>query len=56
MYDLKRNQETNDTSKETDLNKENDSRNIGDRAYYRSHLTDSVLYTKSSYVPTESLF
>lgn len=29
---------------------------IGDRSYYKNKLTDSVIYTRSSYVPTDTLF
>lgn len=48
MYDLKeveKNQEREESS----------SIELGDRAYYSSHLTDSVFKTKISYVPTDSL-
>ena len=56
MYDQKINQPTNETTKTGEINSDGKSMDIGDRGYYRSHLTDSVLYTKASYVPTESLF
>ncbi|ERK30982.1 hypothetical protein [Clostridium intestinale] len=29
---------------------------IADRSYYNEKLTPSLMYTKSSYVPTEGLF
>ncbi|MNN15872.1 MULTISPECIES: hypothetical protein [Clostridium] len=29
---------------------------IADRSYYNDKLTPSLMYTKSSYVPTEGLF
>ncbi|WP_164880394.1 hypothetical protein [Clostridium manihotivorum] len=56
MYDLKNYQPTNETTKTGEINSDSKPVDIGDRGYYRTHLTDSVLYTKASYVPTESLF
>lgn len=53
MYDLKSINSNNNNEENTNLNSNN--REIGDRGYYKNHLTDNVLYTKSSYVPTDTL-
>lgn len=48
MYDLKE-------LEQNQSNQEGTNIEIGDRAYYSNHLTDSVFKTKISYVPTDSL-
>ncbi|MBI6019878.1 hypothetical protein H8J79_03395 [Clostridium perfringens] len=48
MYDLKELEQNQSNQERTNIE-------IGDRAYYSNHLTDSVFKTKISYVPTDSL-
>lgn len=36
-------------------NKSYANENLYSRGYYGTHLTDNILYTKTSYVPKESL-
>ncbi|GIM30645.1 hypothetical protein CPJCM30710_33110 [Clostridium polyendosporum] len=54
MYDLKSINSDNNNGQNTDSNSNN--REISDRTYFKNHLTDNILYTKSSYVPTDTLF
>lgn len=53
MYDLKEQMEEvqdNETLENSHVDR------LGDRSYYNGRLTDSILSTKTSYIPTDSLF
>lgn len=51
MHDIKE-------QKITDINSStiNEPHRVYDRTYYKKHLTDNILITKSSIIPTDSLF
>lgn len=53
MYDLK--EQLDDVQENENLETSHADR-LGDRSYYSGRLTDSILSTKTSYIPTDSLF
>ena len=53
MYDLK--EQTEDVLENENF-ENNDINRVGERSYYSGRLTDNILYTKTSYIPTDSLF
>lgn len=53
MYDLK---ELEDEVQSNDDFENSHANRLGDRSYYSGRLTDNILSTKTSYIPTDSLF
>lgn len=51
MYDIKKQEVT-----DIDSSIINEPHRVHDRFYYKKHLTDNILTTKSSLIPTDSLF
>lgn len=53
MYDLKAKQQEEENLTETSIN---NKPTLDDRSYYKNHFTNDTWSTKTSFVPTDSLF
>jgi hypothetical protein len=53
MYDLKAKQQEEANSTET---VESNKPTLDDRSYYKNHFTNDLWSTKTSFIPTDSLF
>lgn len=56
MYDLKASNNDEYINPNNGHPKDKDVSYLSERSYYGQKLTPSMIYTKSSYVPTEGLF